>query len=298
MKIDRRRFLGGVLGTTLLAAARPSGAVVVLDSTWRAEGGRPGHESEGFGAHIRLANQPQFRSLVALSGDDGESWAIGSGTWIGNVDGQGYVLTAGHIFGNGEDADTFLYRTNGGTVHRGVDVDFHPLWNGDVNAREGYDLAIVTLESPVTDAGPPPALYDGEIAVGTRVVMIGFGSRGIASVGERAEYYEPSDKAAAENIVDEVEAGEHPVPHDGNAGNWFSVKMRRESEGALRLEGILGGGDSGGSTWLRVGRDWAIAGVNSNGTGDDVYGCSSFFAQVSGVQEWIAEAVPGVRFLS
>ena len=59
-----------------------------------------------------------------------------------------------------------------------------------------------------------------------------------------------------------------------------------------------GGGDSGGSTWLRVGSEWAIAGVNSNGTGDTVYGCSSFFAQVSGVQDWIAELVPGVRFLS
>jgi hypothetical protein len=298
MKINRRSLLGGTLGAATLAAARSSGAVVVLDSTWRAEGGRPGHESEGFGAHIRLANQPQFASLVAFSGDDGESWAIGSGTWIGNVEGQGRILTAAHVFGDGEGAESFLYRTSGGRVHRGADVDFHPLWNGDVQAREGYDLAIVTLENPVGDAGPPPALFDGEIAVGTRVVMIGFGSRGIASVGERAEYYEPSDKAAAENIVDEVEAAERPVPHDGNAGNWFSVTMRREGEGALRLEGILGGGDSGGSTWLRVGSDWAIAGVNSNGTGDDTYGCSSFFAQVSGVQDWIAELVPGVRFLS
>ena len=298
MKIDRRGFLGGSLGAAALAVARSSGAVVVLDGTWQAEGGRPGRESEGFGAHIRLANQPQFASLVAFSGDDGDSWAIGSGSWIGNVDGQGRVLTAAHVFGEGEDATSFLYRTNGGMVHLGTDVEFHPLWNGDVDAREGYDLAIVTLDGPVTDAGPPPALYDGEIAVGTRVVMIGFGSRGIASIGERAEYYEPSDKAAAENIVDEVEAGERPVPHDGNAGNWFSVTMRREGEGALRLEGLLGGGDSGGSTWLRVGSEWAIAGVNSNGTGDTVYGCSSFFAQVSGVQDWIAELVPGVRFLS
>jgi hypothetical protein len=297
MIINRRRFLGGTIGSSLIAAARPSGAVVVLDSTWRAEGGRPGRESEGFGAHIRLANQPQFASLVAMSGDRGESWGIGSGTWIGNVGGRGHILTAGHVFGDGEGARTFLYRSNRGTVHYARHVEFHPLWNGDVHEREGYDLALVTLATPVTDAGPPPALFEGQIEVGDRIVMIGFGSRGIASVGEHEEYHRHSDKAAAENIVNDVEDAEHPVPHDGNAGNWFSVKLRHESEGALRLEGILGGGDSGGSTWVRVGDDWAIAGVNSNGNGDERYGSESFFAQVSGVQEWIAELVPGVRFL-
>jgi hypothetical protein len=297
MILNRRRFFGGAFGSSLVAAARPSGAVVVLDSTWRAEGGRPGRESEGFGAHVRFANQPQFRSLVALSGDHGESWGIGSGTWIGNLDGQGYVLTAGHVFGDGDGAETFLYRSNSGAVHHASHVEFHPWWNGDVHEREGYDLAIVALDSPVLDSGPPPALYEGQIEVGDRIVMIGFGSRGIASLGEREEYHRLSDKAAAENIVDDVEGPEFPVPHEGNAGNWFSVKMRRDNEGALRLEGVLGGGDSGGSTWVRVGNDWAIAGVNSNGTGGEIYGSESFFAQVSGVQEWIAETVPGVRFL-
>jgi len=297
MMLRRRRFLAGSLGATMLTATRPSGAVVVLDSTWQAEGGRPGRESAGFRAHMALARQPQFASLVALSGDGGHNWATASGTWIGNDDGHSYVLTAAHVFSLGEDADTYVYRTNSGLVRRAVHVEFHPLWNGDVHEREGYDFAIVTLNSEVDDSGPQPALYEGAIEPGTRIVMVGFGSRGVASLGEREEYDMPGTKAAAENIVDEVVEALHPTPTEGNAGNWFGVTMRRPNEGALRLEGLLGGGDSGGSTWLQVGREWAIAGVNSNGSGDDTYGCSSFFAQVAGVQEWIAETAPGVRFL-
>ena len=87
-----------------------------------------------------------------------------------------------------------------------------------------------------------------------------------------------------------------PVPQGEDAGNWLRVTLRRESEGASRLDGLLGSGDSGGSTWIRTGGIWAIAGVNANGTGNASYGDHSFFARVSGVRDWISRILPGLHF--
>lgn len=299
VNIHRRQFLAYAAVGAAAGVAQPAGAVIVLDSTWWREGGRPGHETKGFGAHIALANQPQFASLVAMArnrGGDDPGWGAASGTWIGNVGGRGRILTSAHVFNRDGPARYYLYRTASGDVHRGTDIDFHPLYNWSNAERTGYDFAIVTLRDAVTDSGPPPALHAGPVREGMQVVMIGYGSRGIASEGQQLKFYEPSDKAAAENVVSRTMAPVLPVPTGEDAGNWFGVTLRRESEGASRLDGLLGSGDSGGSTWMKSADGWAIAGVNSNGTGD-VYGKRSYFAQVSGVRNWLNDKVPGLRFV-
>jgi len=85
-------------------------------------------------------------------------------------------------------------------------------------------------------------------------------------------------------------------PRSSSAGNWLRVTLRRESDGAERLDGIPGSGDAGGSAWLRteVG-GWAICGVNVRSNGD-TYGSQSWFARVSGVRDWLTASVPGLRF--
>src|SRR5258707_3484698 len=111
MILTRRRGVLGALFTTSLAATlRPAGAVIVLDSTWRAEGGGPGQESRGFRAHVALANQPQFAGLIPLSHAGDDNWGAGSGTWIGNFGGFGHVLTAAHVFDRGGSAADHDYR--------------------------------------------------------------------------------------------------------------------------------------------------------------------------------------------
>lgn len=300
----RRRLLAGALVPAALipAALRPAGAVVILDGTWRAEGGRPGREGEGFGAHEALARQPQFASVMALSEDDGESWDDASGTWIGNMGignmaGVGVVLTSGHNFEPGEGADNFLYRTGGGTVRRGVRLDSHPLYNRNNQERSGYDAAIVRLDGPVTDAGPAPALYAGRDEEGKQIVMVGYGTRGIGSVGEDGKYNTPGQRAAATNVISDVMDAVVPPPPSGDAGNWLEITLRRESEGAGRLDGLLGSGDSGGSAWMRTGQGWVIVGINANGTGKATYGENSEFARVSGLRDWIQRLAPVARFV-
>ena len=78
MRLSRRRALGGLVAAP--AIVRPAGAVIILDSTWEAEGGGPDKESAGFRAHVALASQPQFAGVIALSDDDGETWGAASGT--------------------------------------------------------------------------------------------------------------------------------------------------------------------------------------------------------------------------
>lgn len=290
MTVTRRRFAAAAL--TLAAAPRPADAVIVLDSTWRAEG--------GFRAHLALADQPQFASVIALSSDDGQVSGAGSGTWIGNRQGRARILTAAHVFNRDGAADDYVFRAQNGEAMQGTDIVFHPLYNWNNAERTGYDFAVVRLDGPIDDAGPPPALYGGNGEDGARIVMVGWGSRGIGSVGEKPQYYTTPGKAAATNKVDEVMDAVHPPPPKGggggDAGNWLGVTLRRESEGAERLDGILGSGDSGGSAWIRTEGGWAIAGVNANGNGD-TYGSQSWFARVSGVRDWLNATVPGLRFI-
>lgn len=297
MILTRRRAVAGAIASaSLVGTIRPAGAVIILDSTWSAEGGRPGHDKDGFRAHIALANQPQFDSLIALSEDDGEEWDDASGTWVGNFGGVGYVLTAAHVYKHGEQANSYLYRTQGGTVRRGTSLMTHPRYNGDGDNRSGYDVAIVRLDGPVTDAGPPPLLYGGEVKVGARIVIVGFGSRGLGSTGEKSVYDWPqNNKTAAENTVDKITAPDDDDDDDEDAGNWLRVTLRKESEGASRLDGILGGGDSGGSAWMRVNGGWVVVGVNATGTGD-TYGEHSYFARLSGVRLWLSSNLAGLRF--
>lgn len=288
-------------------------AVVILDSTWAAHGGTEENPAAGFGAHIALANQPQFDAAVSFS-TDGEAFGACSGTWIGNFDGAGYVLTAGHCFEAGAGADAYVYRTQGGGLYRGTELFVHPRWNGDLDTRTGYDLTIVRLDRPVFDAGPQPFLYAGTGELGRIGVMVGFGSRGIGSVGEDDLFYEVADqaseKAAAEARIDEVTEAVEPFPRKrkADAGNYLAVFMPDEegsfenpyggpARPATPMIGLLGSGDSGGGLWIPVGGgEWAIAGIASNGGGNAEYGQSSWFARVSLHRDWIAGIVPAAAF--
>lgn len=298
MRRLRRRFLLGASLLPAVAFRHDARAVVILDTTWRAEGGRPGREVEGYAAHIELAHQPQFNCLVALSQDEGEEWDDASATWLGNFDGAGWLLTAGHNFKRGEAADAYLYRSQGNTIFNGENLFVHPLYNGDGNVRGGYDVALVQLDEPVLDAGPPPLLYGGRVALGTRVVMVGFGSRGTALGGEDNTFSTPEDnKAAATNTVDEITEPVLPPPDDDDAGNQLRVTLRHEWEGAGRLDGLLGGGDSGGSLWTTIGGRWMVVGVNVSGTGE-IYGEHSYFACLSGIRAWMSRILPALRFVA
>ncbi len=289
----KSRIGSALLGTALLGlvAAAPAKAVIILDSTWADQGGAAGAEGDGFGAARALAMEPQFCAIVSFF--DGELNG-GSGTWIGNdEDGNAYVLTAAHNFPGDSGPTNWFYYTRAGAELTGKALHIHPNYDPDSEDTPGYDLAIVELNGPVEDCDTPPLLYGGDEELGKLATMVGFGSRGIGSVGEDDKYYSSKDAAAARNIIDVVE---DPAP-DGKGGNQLLVDFDSEdgstnvfedgsSLPADEYEGVLGSGDSGGSLWIETDEGWAIVGVNAWGD-DEVYGSTGGFARVSKQYDWV-----------
>jgi len=289
------------------AMVRPATAVVILDSTWREEGGAKGHEPAGFAAHLRLAAEPQFRPVLAFA-SDGETWGEASGTWIGNDAHHAYVLTAAHVFEDPASPDDYVVRGPKGETLKADRVWIHPGWNGDAETRTGYDLALLRLTRPIDDAGPAPALYAGGGEAGKLVTFVGYGNRGIASTGEKDVFYTGSDKAAAQGLVDQWVDLVRPMPRKADGGNYLGVFLPKEDGSianpyggarrpATRLVGLLGEGDSGGSAWMRLGDRWVIVGVNGNGTGRARYGDSSWMARVAPHRDWISGIFPAAVFV-
>jgi len=286
-----------IFATAWLMGITSAGAVVILDSTWAEEGGTETAPSAGFRAHIDLANE--FAPTIAFS-SDGETWGDCSGTWIGNDSNHAYVLTAAHCFGANSDGTDYYYLTDTGGVYRGVALHMHPSYV-DTETTTGYDLAIVVLAEPITSLTTPALLYSGTNEYGQLLTFIGYGKRGIGSVGEREDFHDGDrTKAAAQGVIDKlVESSEE--------GNYFGIFFPNE-DGSLpnphggpvvpanRLVGLLGSGDSGGPALLETDAGWVVAGVNSNGTGNAEYGETAWFARVSAVQDWILSIFSEARF--
>lgn len=289
-----------------LAAAAPAHAVVILEDTWRAEGGSDEDWSAGFSAHDALAAQPQFRAMVALTQDERE-WGVASGVWLGNAGGSAYVLTAGHVVTDGTRPNQITVRTTGGAVLRCVEFFVHPGWNNEVNTRGGVDMAIMRLDGPITDAGPPPALYGGRHERGRRAVLAGYGTHGVAPMGHGMRFGPEHGErmTAAENVIDVVQ----PILLGGQHGDWgnsITIDLDQPNgpgknrtgdvEPISRLEGILAPGDSGGSLWVNFDGRWRLVGVNSSGDPGASYQDVSNFARITTQKAWIRQVFPGARF--
>jgi hypothetical protein len=294
---------------TAFAIPQVSPAVVILDSTWKENGGTRAHPERGFKANADLARQPQFRALVSISGEDGESWGIGSGTWIGNRNGLGYVMTAAHVMEDGK-ASEFLFKTDAGTIRRGKRMWLHPNYTSTGEDLEGVDIAIVELDGPIEDGGPIPLLYAGNRERGKILTFVGYGTRGIGSRGEQEEFTPGADKTAGQGYIDEAMPMDRSAGKGQNPGNYLGIYLPKEdgsvqpprpgapTKPVSRYAGLLGAGDSGGSAWIQLADGtWAIAGLNASGDDDAGYGDSSWFTRVSGLRGWILSRMPDARFV-
>lgn len=283
-----------LIALCLSLPALPTGAVVILDSTWLAQGGDQDSPADGFSAHVALAMQPQFAAIFGLH--DGTSYG-GSATWIGNDRDHGYLLTAAHNYGADADPSAWVYWSRDGTAYDAVALHIHPDYDPEDDSTSGYDMAIVVLSTPVTDAGRQPRLYAGRDELGRVVTITGYGSRGTGSSGEADDYYDFDGEtpAAARNVVDEVDgengANSLIIDFDSEAGD---ASVMGDAEPVDAMEGILGSGDSGGASWIETRQGWAIVATNTWGD-DSVYGSISGLSRVSTQLDWIASIFPGIR---
>lgn len=297
MKSLKRFYVVCLASIVSLCLSRMAWSVVILESTYKQYGFKPAEA---------LALEPQFSSLIYL---DSES-SCGSGSWIGNYKGHGYVLTAGHMFTKESNASDYSYVAIDGTEYQGEEVFLHPFWNDNLEDRSGYDFAIVRLSEEVEDVGPQPYLYNGSNEQGKTLTFIGYGYRGAAKKGEDDSIDTKDEPAAAEGLVEEVNTAVDPVPKKGDAGNYLAIWLPKE-DGSISnpindkgitkpispLAGILGSGDSGGPAWIQTDNGWAIAAINSNGNENAAYGNSSWFPRISHVEKWIKSIVPTAEFI-
>ncbi len=290
----------------LACFAAPAQAVVILEDTWRAQGGSDEDWAKGFEAHDALGAQPQFRAMVALT-QDGREWGVASGVWIGNANGSAYILTAGHVVTDGTAPSQITVRTHGGAVLRCVEYFVNPGWDNQIDTRGGMDMAILRLDAPINDAGPAPALYSGRHEQGRRAVLTGFGTHGVAPFGHGMRFGPTHGAAmtAAENVIDVVQPYA-PAGQFGDWGNYISIDLDQphgngknrfgDVEPVSPLEGILAPGDSGGSLWVNFDGRWRLVGVNSSGDPGAAYQDVSNFARITTQKAWIRSVFPGARF--
>jgi Trypsin len=163
-------------------------------------------------------------------------------------------------------------------------VILHPAWRESWEGEEEdedtigdtVDLALVELETPVEDVRPF-ALYRRSDETGKEVILLGAGQYGNGLEGARG-----SDRQLRRvtNIVDESDA------------YWLTCRFDAPPAGTS-LEGVCGGGDSGGPALIQQGSELLLAGVSSwqrqGGKPVGLYGCIEHYARVSRYVDWIQE---------
>lgn len=136
------------------------------------------------------------------------------------------------------------------------------------------DLALVELETPVEDVCPYE-LYTRADEQGQEIILLGTGQYGDGLRGVRG-----SDRQLRRvtNSIDEADA------------YWLTFRFDAPPDGTL-LEGVAGGGDSGGPALIQQDSNFLLAGVSSwqhqGGKPLGLYGCVEHYTRVSCFVDWI-----------
>jgi Trypsin len=271
-------------GVILASLATGSLAIVRRDDT-----------SDSF--YRRLGNRNVFASVGRVEIDYGRGYeAIASATLYG----PDRVVSAGHVFDDRSLEGAQGVRINFGRG-RVAYIDFAA--PGVVNIHPNYeasrlinDLCVVFL--PPTFRVDPARLYTGRrIRNDTDVTFIGYGDTGTGLKGSNVF---STKKRGGQNTLGTYYMGgrSFEVDFDRPGYERYSSLGGRQP---VRLEGLLGPGDSGGSVWVQRGGKWRLIGINSygldwyprgrgNGTMDD-YGDHSGFVYLPSYKTWLDSLV-------
>ncbi|GAA0860195.1 hypothetical protein GCM10009114_36420 [Aliiglaciecola litoralis] len=119
---------------------------------------------------------------------------------------------------------------------------------------------------------------------GKTITFIGAGGTGSGIEGQTIDNFENNGVLRLANNV--VETADGPL---------LSFVFNRGDE-ALPLEGISGGGDSGGPAYIKNGNDYVVLGISSRGEfGIKIgkYGIREYYTRLSFFKEWISDIMHG-----
>jgi MYXO-CTERM domain-containing protein len=181
-----------------------------------------------------------------------------------------HILTAAHCVTDGLGAVSVapgdvLFVLNAGASPSDVigvsAITVHPDWTGFGNPALNDDLAILTLDQDLPAGVPIYPLYTDPLVPGQTLTMVGYGESGDGLFG----YYDNADvfflddegSGAVEGFLFDFDDPYTPagLPLFPNLIGGLSL--------GNTIETTLGGGDSGGPSFVFDGGVWKLAGVNT-----------------------------------
>jgi len=147
---------------------------------------------------------------------------------------------------------------------------------------KGNDIALIELEQVVTDVSPA-VLYNRNDEQGKSIWFIGIGGTGNGLTGQTIDNAQNQGVLRkAQNTV--LTATDSQLTFRFNRG-----------EQAQPLEGVSGGGDSGGPAFIKNGEAFYVLGVSSRFVGGDIgeYGITEYYSRISHFYDWITDHVNG-----
>lgn len=188
-----------------------------------------------------------------------------------------WVITAAHAtFCLSKDS----YARINGKTRQIANVYVHP----DYTPGNSHDIALVELIEDVTDV-MPVNIYTKSDEQGKDIWFIGIGGTGNGLKGETIDNAE--NKGVLRKAQNKIIEANGPL---------IKFKFDRGNN-ALPLEGVSGGGDSGGPAYMEYGDRYQVLGISSRPeVGFDnigVYDIIEVYSRVSFFSEWINQIIEG-----
>ncbi len=188
-----------------------------------------------------------------------------------------WIVTAAHA--------TFCIAPNTLVKVNGITRSIKQLYiHPEYTPGQSHDIALVELHQPVLDV-KAAKIYQQDDELGKKIWFIGIGGTGTGLLGETID--NAQNKGVLRMAQNTIIAAKGPlIKFDFNKG-----------KNALPLEGVSGGGDSGGPAFIKTIDGFKILGISSRPEGTfskiGVYGIKEVYSRASFFQPWITQIIKG-----
>lgn len=154
--------------------------------------------------------------------------------------------------------------------------------NPDYTPGKSHDIALIQLQEDVTDVSPA-TVYVKSDELGKQIWFIGIGGTGNGLEGQIVDNAENKGVLRkAQNTIAKAK------------GSLIKFKFD-QGDMALPLEGVSGGGDSGGPAYIKSDKGFQLLGISSRPEGSfnniGEYGITEVYSRVSYFSTWINQVI-------